>query len=103
MQGTRAPDQYLVARKRYIITARIRRMEEGTVFSLFVSSHLGGGGYPSQVWGAVYNLALARSPVASPFLCRRVEFRSTRPVWQVEILAIYCCHPMMMKFVMKQM
>ena len=25
-------------------------MGEGTVFSLFVSSHLGGGGYPSQVW-----------------------------------------------------
>ena len=24
---------------------------EGTVFSLFVSSHLGEGGYPSQVWG----------------------------------------------------
>ena len=44
-------------------TARIRRMGEGTVFSLFVSSHLDpggggvpqpgldvGGGYPSQVW-----------------------------------------------------
>ena len=26
-----------------IFTARIRRMGEGTVFSLFVSSHLGGG------------------------------------------------------------
>ena len=25
-------------------------MGEGTVFSLFVSSHLDGGGYPSQVW-----------------------------------------------------
>ena len=50
-----------------LITARIRRMGEGTVFSLFVSSHLGGvlpqsglggvphlrsgrGGTPSQVW-----------------------------------------------------
>ena len=43
-----------------IFTARIRRMGEGTVFSLFVSSHLGGGGVtpvrskgwgtPSQVW-----------------------------------------------------
>ena len=30
-----------------LITARIRRMGEGTVFSLFVSPHLdGGGGYP---------------------------------------------------------
>ena len=31
-----------------IITARIQRMGEGTVFSLFVSPHLwvGGGGYP---------------------------------------------------------
>ena len=30
-------------------------MGEGTVFSLFVSPHLGGGrgGYPSQVWGGV--------------------------------------------------
>ena len=63
------------------ITARIRRMGEGTVFSLFVSSHLGGGipqsglggvphpksgqgvphprsgwgeGYPSQVWPGGY-------------------------------------------------
>ena len=43
-----------------VFTARIRRMEEGTVFSLFVSSHLdigvpqpgvdGWGGYPGQVW-----------------------------------------------------
>ena len=41
----------------------------------------------------VYNLALARSPVASPFLCGQVEFRSIRPVWQVEILVVYCCHP----------
>ena len=39
-----------------IITARIRRIGEGTVFSLFVSPHLGGGipqsgqgGTPSQV------------------------------------------------------
>ena len=32
------------------ITARIRRMGEGTVFSLFVSSHLGGGVPPPQVW-----------------------------------------------------
>ena len=32
------------------ITTRIRRMGEGTVFSLFVSPHLDGGGYPSQVW-----------------------------------------------------
>ena len=31
-------------RKYCIFTARIRRMGEGTVFSLFVSSHLGGGG-----------------------------------------------------------
>ena len=29
-----------------LITARIRRMGEGTVFSLFVSPHLRGGGYP---------------------------------------------------------
>ena len=34
-----------------IFTARIRRMGEGTVFSLFVSPHLdGGGGTLSQVW-----------------------------------------------------
>ena len=35
-----------------LITARIRRMGEGTVFSLFVSPHLDGleGGCPSQVW-----------------------------------------------------
>ena len=33
-----------------LITARIRRMGEGTVFSLFVSSHLGGGGSQVQVW-----------------------------------------------------
>ena len=33
---------------------------------------------------SVYNFTLARSPVASPFLCRRVEFRSTHPVWPVE-------------------
>ena len=40
------------------VTARIRRMGEGTVFSLFVSPHLGGGGTPiryrggnpSQIW-----------------------------------------------------
>ena len=30
----------------FIITARIRRMGEGTVFSLFVSPHLDGGGVP---------------------------------------------------------
>ena len=29
-----------------IFTARIRRMREGTVFSLFISSHLAGGGDP---------------------------------------------------------
>ena len=42
----------------HIFTARIRRMREGTVFSLFVSPHLRGvpcaksgqGGSPSQVW-----------------------------------------------------
>ena len=32
-----------------MFTARIRRMGEGTVFSLFVSPHFDGG-YPSQVW-----------------------------------------------------
>ena len=33
--------------KNLIITGRIRRMGEGTVFSLFVSPHLdGGGGVP---------------------------------------------------------
>ena len=41
---------------------------------------------------SVYNLTLAHSPVASPFLCGRVEFRSTRPVWPVEILVALCCH-----------
>ena len=35
-----------------IFTARIRRMGEGTFFSLFVSSHLDGGGYPvMSKWG----------------------------------------------------
>ena len=35
-----------------IVTARIRRMGEGTVFSLVFSPHLiGGGRYPSQVGG----------------------------------------------------
>ena len=34
--------------RRCIFTARIRRMGEGTVFSLFVSSHLDGGGRVPQ-------------------------------------------------------
>ena len=38
-----------------LITARIRIMGEGTVFSLFVSSHP--GGYPSQVWGGGYPIS----------------------------------------------
>ena len=38
---------------------------------------------------AVYDLTLARSPVASPFLCGQVEFRNTHPVWPVEILTIF--------------
>ena len=33
------------------VTARIRRMGEGTVFSLFVSSHLDGGSPRSQIFG----------------------------------------------------
>ena len=38
--------------KTYIFTARIQRMGEGTVFSLFVSSHHGGGGTPVRSrWG----------------------------------------------------
>ena len=36
-----------------MITAHIRRMGEGTVFSLFVSSHLGGQGPPIQTWDGV--------------------------------------------------
>ena len=39
----------------HIITARFRRMGEGTVFSLFVSSHLDGGSTPARSgwWGGV--------------------------------------------------
>ena len=32
-----------------VITARIRRMTEGNIFSLFTLA-AGGGGIPSQVW-----------------------------------------------------
>ena len=38
----------LASGKTSFITARIRRMGEGTVFSLFVSPHLGGGGVPQS-------------------------------------------------------
>ena len=44
---------FLVYQKvKCIITARIRKMGEGNIFTLCVSPHLDpeGGGYPSQVW-----------------------------------------------------
>ena len=43
--------RWLIKPVLYIITARIRRMGEGTVFSLFVSPHLGGGGTPVRSGG----------------------------------------------------
>ena len=45
-----------LANQTYFITARIRRMGEGNIFTLCVSPHLDGGGgvpHPRSAWGGV--------------------------------------------------
>ena len=51
-----------------VFTARIRRMREGNIFSLFVSSHLdrGGGGYPIQLRGVPPSQVWTRGGLPHP-------------------------------------